>query len=132
MYKSRGIRNCNPGNIRKTDTKWKGEVPGGDSAFETFVSMPYGYRALIKLLQNYQKNHRLRTIRQLISRWAPSSENNTEAYIATVAKETGFGRDQAIDMKERRTALLMASAISFVENGVKADMNDVMLGWELL
>jgi hypothetical protein len=132
MSKPRGIRNCNPGNIRKTDTKWKGEVPGGDGAFETFVSMPYGYRALIKLMQNYQRNHRLKSIRQLISRWAPSSENNTEAYIATVARETGFGRDQSIDMKDRRTAMLMAAAISFVENGVKADMNDVMRGWDLL
>ena len=132
MSKPRGIRNCNPGNIRKTDTKWKGEVPGGDGAFETFSSMAYGYRALIKLLQNYQKNHRLKTIRQLINRWAPSSENNTEAYIATVARETGFGRDQTIDMKDRRTAILMAAAISFVENGIKANMNDVMRGWELL
>lgn len=132
MNKPRGIRNCNPGNIRKTDTKWKGEVPGGDSAFETFISMSYGYRALIKLLQNYQRNHRLRTIRQLINRWAPSTENNTSAYVATVARETGFGRDQAIDMKDRRTAILMAAAISYVENGVKADMDDVMRGWELL
>lgn len=132
MNKPRGIRNCNPGNIRKTDTKWKGEVPGGDSAFETFISMPYGYRALIKLLQNYQRNHRLRTIRQLINRWAPSTENNTSAYVATVARETGFGCDQTIDLKDRRTAILMAAAISYVENGVKANMDDVMRGWELL
>ena len=132
MSKPRGIRNCNPGNIRKTDTKWKGEVPGGDSAFETFISMSYGYRALIKLLQNYQRNHRLRTIRQLINRWAPSTENNTSAYVATVACETGFGCDQTIDLKDRRTAILMAAAISFVENGIKANMNDVMRGWELL
>ena len=120
MNKPRGIRNNNPGNIRKTDVKWKGEVAGTDSAFETFVSMPYGYRAMIKLLQNYQKNHRLKTIRQIITRWAPPSENNTSAYISTVSKRTGIGPDVAIDMKDRATALSVASAISFKENGIEA------------
>lgn len=132
MNKPRGIRNNNPGNIRKTDVKWKGEVAGTDSAFETFVSMPYGYRAMIKLLQNYQKNHRLKTIRQIITRWAPPSENNTSAYISTVSKRTGIGPDVAIDMKDRATALSVASAISFKENGIGADMTEIAKGWDLL
>ena len=132
MSKPRGIRNNNPGNIRKSDIKWKGEVIGTDSAFETFVSMPYGYRALIKLLQNYQKNHRLKTIRQLINRWAPPSENKTDAYVSTVSKRTGIDPDVSIDMKDRETALRIASAVSYVENGIVADMAEVAKGWDLL
>lgn len=130
--KPRGLRNNNPGNIRKTDIKWGGEVPGSDGRFETFKSIDYGYRALIKLLQNYQRLHGLRTISQLISRWAPGTENNTSVYIAAVSKETGFGRDERIDMFDRRTAILMASAISKVENGISANMDDVVRGWNLL
>ena len=57
----RGIRNCNPGNIRNSDaTDWKGEVPAGakkDNSFEEFKDMAHGYRALIKLLQNYRRKH---------------------------------------------------------------------------
>lgn len=132
MNKPRGIRNNNPGNIRKTDIKWKGEVSGTDNDFEAFVSMPYGYRALIKLLQNYQKNHRLKTIRQLINRWAPPSENKTAAYISTVSKRTGIDPDITIDMKDRNTALRIAAAVSYVENGLVADMAEVVKGWELL
>lgn len=47
----RGLRNNNPGNIRLSTTKWQGEVKGPDPVFCTFRSMPYGYRALMKVLK---------------------------------------------------------------------------------
>ena len=60
--KPRGLRNNNPGNIRNSDaTDWKGEVKPSqkkDNAFEEFGTMAHGYRALIKLLQNYRQYHR--------------------------------------------------------------------------
>lgn len=128
----RGIRNNNPGNIRKSSSRWKGKVPGSDPQFETFSSMPYGYRALIRLLQNYQTAHRLKTLRQLISRWAPSSENDTSAYISRMVRLTGFGPDERIDMKDRDTAIRVAAAVSKVENGVNARTEDIAEGWDLL
>ena len=52
---SRGLRNCNPGNIRQSRSKFKGEVrPSRDSAFKQFESMAYGYRAMFVLLDTYQ------------------------------------------------------------------------------
>lgn len=128
----RGLRNNNPGNIVKSRTRWQGEVAGGDPRFCTFSSMAYGYRALMKLLQNYQRVHHLYTIRQLITRWAPSSENNTNAYIVAVARQTGYTADERIDMLDRQTAMSMAAAISKVENGRPAEMDDVARGWYLL
>ena len=78
MGTPRGIRNNNPGNIRNSDaTDWKGEVPATakrDNTFEEFTDMAHGYRALIKLLQNYRHKHRCQTIADFISRWAPRSE----------------------------------------------------------
>ena len=82
----RGIRNCNPLNIRRTaKDQWKGlaEVQT-DRAFCQFKSLFY------LLTRTYYYKYRLYTIRTIIRRWAPSSENNTEAYIANVARLTGI------------------------------------------
>lgn len=92
---SRGLRNNNPGNIRHDGTCWQGErVPSTDRAFKQFTSMAYGYRAMFKLLTNYARLHGCQTIRKIISRWAPPSENDTAAYIATVSRLTGIAPDQ--------------------------------------
>ena len=48
---SSGYRNCNPGNIRISGTRYKGEVvPSQDTAFKQFESMAYGYRAMFVLI----------------------------------------------------------------------------------
>lgn len=74
----RGLRNNNPGNIRNSDaTDWQGEVPASkkqDNTFEEFEDMAHGYRALIKLLQNYRRKYGCQTIADFISRWAPRTE----------------------------------------------------------
>lgn len=71
MAVSRGLRNNNPGNIRLSATLWQGEVrPSQDKSFCQFKNMAYGYRALIKLLQNYRRLYHCRTIADFIQRWA--------------------------------------------------------------
>ena len=76
---SRGLRNNNPGNIRlSATTLWQGEIrPSRDRSFCQFRTMAYGYRALIKLLQNYRRNNGCRTIADFINRWAPPVADNT-------------------------------------------------------
>lgn len=118
-YKSRGIRNNNPGNIRWGD-EWQGLVPvteRTDKAFCQFVSPEYGIRAMIVILRNYQKKHGLRTIRKIIHRWAPESENNTQAYINSAVKQTGIAADQRIDVNDSRVMLKLVRAIIHHENG---------------
>ncbi|MFQ8805872.1 MAG: hypothetical protein ACLR8Y_13240 [Alistipes indistinctus] len=39
----RGIRNNNPGNIRKDKSSWRGEVAGPDKSFKTFGTMAWEY-----------------------------------------------------------------------------------------
>lgn len=129
----RGLRNNNPGNIRNSSTEWQGEItPSKDKSFKQFTSMAYGYRAVIKLLQNYRKLYHLKTIAELINRWAPSNENNTSAYITRVCKEMQVPSTYVIDIEDKATMCAMAAAISQVENGVPAVMVDVERGWELL
>ncbi len=130
---SRGLRNCNPGNIRHDGVKWQGErTPSTDTAFKQFATMAYGYRAMIRLLQNYSRLHGCHTIRTMVSRWAPPVENDTRVYISTVSRLTGLDPDCRLDVNHRETMCLLAAAMSRVENGVPAVMADVEAGWSLL
>lgn len=134
MAISRGLRNNNPLNIEKTKggNPWLGEiVPSADSRFAQFRSMAYGYRAAFKLLNNYQKNYGLDTIRKMISRWAPSNENHTDAYVEAVSNRSGVPANSRITTTNRDVMVPIVAAMSYVENGVEARMADVEAGWEL-
>ena len=129
---SRGLKNCNPGNIRQSKGRYKGEVrPSRDPAFKQFESLAWGYRAIFVLLDTYRTRHGLRTIAQMITRWAPPSENRTDAYIRAVAESTGIGPDEPLDTRDRKTMVPVAAAISRVENGAAAALREVEKGWEL-
>ncbi len=129
---ARGLNNRNPGNIRQSKGRYKGEVrPSRDPAFKQFETMAWGYRAIFVLLHTYRTRHGLRTIAAMIARWAPPSENKTELYIRTVSRRSGIPADRPLDTRDRRTMIPIAAAISFVENGTAADMLDVEKGWEL-
>ena len=67
----RGLRNNNPGNIRRNSDVFQGEKTSSDREFKQFKSMAYGYRAIFKILSNYYRNYKLDTIRKMIGRWAP-------------------------------------------------------------
>lgn len=129
----KGIRNCNPGNIRRSNDKWQGlRREQTDPQFFQFTTMAYGYRALIKTLQTYRRKHGLQSIAELISRWAPSNENHTQAYIRAVCQDLQVPSSYVPDVDDRDAMCALAAAISRVENGLPADMADVRAGWELL
>jgi hypothetical protein len=91
---TRGQRNNNPLNIRRSSSAWLGKVPhdlATDRSFEQFTDMAYGYRAACRLIDTYVKRWRCRTVYEIINRWAPAADgNNVGAYVATVAKRTGL------------------------------------------
>ena len=117
----RGIRNNNPGNIRHGQN-WQGLNPDGrniDPAFCVFKSPVFGIRALAKVLMNYKKIHGLNTVRQIISRYAPPNENQTKAYIQTVAQQIGVYPDTVIDIEERGILTVFIKAVIRMENGIQ-------------
>ena len=67
----------------------------------------------------------------MISRWAPPSENRTEAYIRAVSADTGIGPDEALETLDPATMIPLAAAISRVENGTAADRGEIERGWAL-
>lgn len=138
---SRGIRNFNPGNIRHdTDgyCDWQHvECNDGtreDKSFCTFDSMEYGIRALIRLLITYTTKRGCKTVRDIINRWAPSNENNTEAYVNSVAQQLKVDPDEKLDFTNKLLYLYLAQAIAYHENGKDADMitrDQWMAGYDL-
>ena len=129
---ARGLDNRNPGNIRQSKVRYRGEVrPSRDPAFKEFESLAWGYRAIFVLLDTYRIRYGLDTLRGMISRWAPPSENHTDAYIRAVAADTGLDPDERLDTHDARTMIPVAAAISRVENGTPADMRQVAEGWRL-
>jgi hypothetical protein len=129
----RGIRNNNPGNLRKTSIKWAGEVtPGTDPDFEQFESMPYGIRAMLIDIINKHKNG-LDTIQELINVWAPPIENDTTAYINNVSSRSGIPKN-VVFSPTKANFLAIAKAMAFSENGPDALLipdSDWNEGWRL-
>lgn len=93
--------------------------------------MEWGYRAMFVLLHTYRVRHGCRTLREMIARWAPPAENHTENYIRAVASRSGVPADREIDTRSRETMIPVVAAMSAVENGLPARMEEVAAGWEL-
>lgn len=122
----------NPGNIEKsTGVKWNGEYSCSRPRFACFETMPQGYRAMFLLLRNYITQHKANTIGKMISRWAPSSENDTNGYISFVEKQSGINRNTVINENDIDSLTKIVSAMSHMENGAKAVAKDVEAGREL-
>ena len=113
----RNIRNNNPGNIRLVPANnWEGRVPpdqNTDGAFEQFNTPEDGWRALFVLLRGrgYIGGGR-DTIREIISRWAPPFENDTELYIRQMVEAVGIPADQRIDPNDAEVLQKLAWAIA--------------------
>lgn len=103
-----------------------------DKSFFQFKEMKWGYRALIRTLQNYRKRHGCQTITEFIKRWAPENENNTAGYISRVCSEMQVPNTYVPDINDKATMCAFAAAISQVENGAPAVMADIEAGWALL
>ena len=114
---ARGIRLNNPTNLRHSRDKWQGKAAEQpDSEFVAFVSIPYGFRAATRNLLTYESRG-TNTVREIIAKWAPSNENDTDKYIADVCKWTGFDQDQILDIDHCATTLPLLKAMARKETG---------------
>jgi hypothetical protein len=132
----RGIRNNNPLNIRRSKDQWKGLAEAQtDRAFVQFKTLEYGWRAAFYLLtRTYYHKYRLYTIRTIIRRWAPSNENDTNAYIANVSKLTGIDPDEPIGIPSEAPSrwIAIGLAMAIQENGVESlDYFAMLRGWAM-
>jgi hypothetical protein len=125
----RGIRNNNPGNIRKGSKKiWLGEVwPSQDASFVQFMTMAYGVRALLIDLVNKHKQG-LNTVQKIIYKYAPPTENYSARYAKFVADAMGLTVTEPFDMTQANL-LKFAKAVARFENGNAAALINAQ-SWE--
>ena len=139
----RGITNNNPLNIRHSADRWQGASDKQtDKEFVQFKSMAYGYRAAWRVLQTYYDRFCMRsrpfTVRNIITRWAPPKENDTESYIRLVLQLTGLGGKENLLPPENvdgygRLAKLL-QAMTCMENGIpfkRVDTEAIFQGYRL-
>lgn len=114
----RGIRNNNPGNIEFGSWASAHGATGKESAgrFARFGSAQDGLNALAELIENYM-GRGINTIGSIIAKYAPASENNTAAYVASVAKRLGIDANAHLDPRNVQQMAGMVDAIVRVENG---------------
>ena len=139
----RGIRNNNPLNIRRSSTHWQGaRKEQTDKSFVQFESMAYGYRAAWKILQTYYERFCMEgkayTVRNIISRWAPPTENDTESYIKSVLSMASIGGKEKLlppsNVLSFGKLSKMMSAMTVIECGTvyhKVDMEAIAQGYKL-
>lgn len=126
VYKMvRGIRNNNPGNIRYNKSiNWKGQKGPDDDGYLIFQNSLMGIRALTLLIKNYNRIYGLNTIRKIISRWAPTNENDTESYIKSVSKALNYPDNVGLNFETQMLPLV--KAIIKHENGIQPYEDDLI------
>ena len=125
-----GVAGNNPGNIRSSD--YGMALPGAvgkrgkDGGFVMFDSIASGYRAANANLDNYARKG-FTTPAQIISRWAPPSENDTATYIKQMSDWTGFDPNTPLPNDPASRAKFLA-AMTRKEHG-KAYAPEQVQGW---
>ena len=142
---TRGQRNNNPLNIRHSADQWQGaRAQQTDPSFVQFESMAYGYRAAWKLMETYRLRLRQAgmsyTLENIIHRWAPPTENNSDAYLRTVCMLTSLGGNEALPRPSlarsqgmEQKLILLLSAMTTMECGIcMKDINtkDIIEGYD--
>ncbi|MFV8323577.1 hypothetical protein [Flavobacterium sp. LS2R12] len=115
----RGLRNNNPGNLKRTKDAWQGKIPfvqSKDKTFEQFKDIKHGIRAMLKdLIHDINKGKN--TVNALINEYAPTFENDTKAYIQAVSKTLGVQPTQKLTTINSKFLIVLARAIMKVELG---------------
>lgn len=127
----RGIRNNNPLNIRIGNV-WLGEVNNPtDREFEQFVHMTYGIRAACVLIRRYINHYKLTTPKDIISRWAPRSENDTSNYVRIACGHSQLSPDTPISYTDKPTVCRLLAGMIQVECGQPIDPAIIEQGYDM-
>lgn len=112
----RGIRNNNPGNLNFAGQAGATKEGGTGGRFAKFGSMKEGVAALVRQIGLYVSRGK-NSIRKILEVYAPSSENNTGAYISAVSRALGIGPDDPLDINSANQVMGLVKAITDHENG---------------
>lgn len=152
---SRGLTNNNYLNLKNGTSRWM-DADGKESKTDSrghavFTDPVYGVRAGILLLRTYFFTHNLRTIAEILSRWAPATDtegsipggkpNQPLEYSNFVSKRMGirfdqklelFNEDKSIGNVGQLRELFFAMAANEIGGGFKVPLKDFNAGLELV
>lgn len=112
----RGIRNNNPGNIKKNSIQWKGAV-GTDGVFVKFATPEDGFRAMARILRTYNAKYKADTVAEIVNKWAPPTENPTTNYVDFVSKKMGKKPTDKLNIGNNQELAKLIKAMIEFENG---------------
>jgi hypothetical protein len=123
-----GIRLNNPCNLVHVGrNKWQGLAdPPNEGRFCRFISPAFGIRAAALNVIAYQDRHGIHTIKALVEKWAPISENDTASYVRSVAKRSGYGATTPLDFHSYSHLRPVIEAMIWHENGVQPYSGEVI------
>lgn len=102
----------NPANLRYAAGYETANTKSGK--FAVFPSLDEGVLAAAKQLQIYGTKG-INNIHDIISKWAPSNENNTKAYIEHVVNATGRSEFEKLNLNDTQTLAKLITAMSVKE-----------------
>ncbi|EGR9570424.1 hypothetical protein I4Z71_002310 [Salmonella enterica subsp. enterica serovar Grumpensis] len=102
----------NPANLRYAAGYETANTRSGK--FAVFPSLDEGVLAAAKQLQIYGTKG-INNIHDIISKWAPSNENNTKAYIGHVVNATGRSEFEKLNLNDTWTLAKLITAMSVKE-----------------
>lgn len=120
-------QNNNPGNLVYVGQA--GATPGA-GGFAAFSSYQAGYQALENQIQldatrgTDVNGNPVGTVGQLITSWAPPSQNDTAAYISSVTSQTGFGANDPLSSLGSPSSSSPSIAVTDFENYSVDDSSD--------
>jgi len=127
---ARNWRNNNPGNIEYGDFAIRRGAIGSDGRFAIFPNFETGEKAQESLLFE-GKGYQGMTIAQAISRYAPPSENNTQAYINSVASAIGVSPNTLLSQLSSEQRDSMLKAMHQVEGFKRGEVDIIKPGTKL-
>lgn len=120
----RGIRNNNPGNLNYVGQNGATLENHATPRFARFNSAFEGFAALGKQIKAYYNGtskaagyKKLQSVEDIISRFAPASENNTQGYIDKLSKMLGVGRGDSLNIQDPKVLATLMNGITQIENG---------------
>ena len=122
----RAATKCGSGPTKGSNYPVATEVGGG--SFVRFSSIEFGLRAAFVLLRTYSAKYHANCIRDIISRWAPPTENDTEKYIKNVCLWTGLGGLQRLTEEDWPK---LVRAMGRQECGALLDEGVIQRGFDL-